>query len=347
MASERYKYQKHLDNGSYGSVALYSDIFLDRNVAVKTINTSTADDIDSILEEVKLLKSVYSKHVVNLYDVVHTPTSIDIYQEYLSGEDLVNKSGKCSKAEILSLGYQLAFGLSDIHKSGICHRDIKLENAKFDAQGVLKIFDFGVSREGDPHQTQNGFGTLEYRAPEIYKLHSEQSVTVSFAADIFSYGVTMHKLAFGGACNFSGYVPKVPQSAPLFAHLGLSVTLTQLLTKTLSYNPEDRPTAEELTYHLGREITQGWHTGSFVTSSGTHFVNSANPTARLKSQSNQAITIYYNGFDFVVQEVEGDVYLNNQSAKPGNILHQACVVTFDGEQRSFVSFSSSHPEIVL
>lgn len=346
MASERYKFQKHLDNGSYGSVALYSDIYLDRNVAIKTINTSTSD-IDSILEEVKLLKSVYSKHVVNLYDVVHTPTSIEIFQEYLSGEDLVNKSGKCSKAEILSLGYQLAFGLSDIHKSGICHRDIKLENAKFDAQGVLKIFDFGVSREGDPHQTLNGYGTLEYRAPEIYKLHSEPSVIVSFASDVFSYGVTLHKLAFGGACNFSGFVPKVQQSAPLFAQLGFSTTLTELLTRTLNHNPEDRPTAEELTYHLGREITQGRHTGSFVTSLGTHFVTHSNPSARLTSKTNQSITVYYNGFDFVVQDVNGDVYLNNQSAKSGVVLHQACVITFDGEQRSFVSFSSSHPEIVL
>ncbi|WP_047461622.1 protein kinase domain-containing protein [Vibrio fluvialis] len=348
MASDRYEYLKDIDNGAYGSVRLYFDKYLDRNVAVKKIDFTTTDKL-RILEEVKLLKSVSSKHVVSIYDVLHSNDNIEIYQEYLSGDDLISKAGNCDLQEFLSLSYQLAFGLSDIHSSGVCHRDIKLENAKFDEQGVLKIFDFGVSREGDPHLTLCGHGTMEYRAPEIYGLLVTPSVELTFSVDIFAFGVMLHKLAFNEQCNFSGYVPKVKHSSPRFSELGLSNTLTQLLERTLEKQPNNRPAARELVEQLGRELTRNKHIGRFVSSDSIYVVDHKTPTAILRLSTGQSISVQYDGYDFRVQNVNGNVLINNNKAKINDILHQACVLTFDTgkPERYFVSFSSSHPEIVL
>ncbi|ELU8561823.1 serine/threonine-protein kinase [Vibrio parahaemolyticus] len=346
MASERYVFQKHIDDGGQGSVSLYQDNYLDRKVAVKTIKI---DKHPEALDEVNMMKSVVSKHVVNLYDVIQSGSTIEIYQEYLGGDDLRDKVAKCSPQEFLLLAFQLVSGLADIHNAGICHRDIKLENVKFDEQGVLKIFDFGVSREGDPHDTLNGFGTAQYLAPEVYELHHSSEVTLSYAVDIFAFGVTLHKLAFGGNCNFCGYVPGIAPSAVQFDKLGLGGDITTLLSKTLSSNPIDRPSAKDLKRYLERELLKDKHVGFFVTPRNTHQIDVSNRAVKIRIADKLSIVIGYNGYDFIVMSVEGAVYINNDRALVNRILHGACVLTFENsdERRFFVSFSSSHPEIVL
>ncbi|MFA0497446.1 serine/threonine-protein kinase, partial [Vibrio sp. 10N.222.46.A1] len=325
--------------------SLYRDIFLDREVAIKTIPISKKNNT---IEEVNLLKSIASKHVVGLYDVIQTQTNIEIYQEYLDGEDLASKVGQCHGPEFLSLAYQLASGLRDIHSSGICHRDIKLDNAKFDKQGVLKIFDFGVSRIGDPHQTVNGHGTLEYLAPEAFGLYTQDSVVLSFAVDIYALGVTLHKLAFSGICKFNKTLNPQPES-PRFAELGFCSKLTSLLNKCVSENKTERPSANSLVAELQRELLRNKHTGLFVAPKGSHNIDQAHPKTRIKISDDLSIIINYNGYDFYVTKVEGHVYINNEIVDVGKVLYGACVLTFvrDANNRFFVSFSSSHPEIVL
>jgi serine/threonine-protein kinase len=345
MASERYVFQQHIDDGGQGSVSLFHDSFLDRKVAIKSIRI---DEHPEALEEVNMMKSIVSKHVVSLYDVIQSESTIDIYQEYLGGDDLRDKVSNCSLDEFLLLAFQLASGLADIHNAGVCHRDIKLENIKFDEQGVLKIFDFGVSREGDPHATLNGFGTAQYLAPEVYELYQSTEVTLSFAVDIFAFGVTLHKLMFGGNCNFCGYVPGMQPTEVQFGQLGLENDLTELLTKTLNSNPEDRPTANDLKIHLERALLKDKHVGFFATPQSKHQISSSNRTVRVSFENGLCIVIRYTGFDFVVAAVQGSVYINNDEALVGNKLHGGCVLTFhSNNRRFFVSFSSSHPEIVL
>ncbi|MEK1962780.1 serine/threonine-protein kinase [Vibrio parahaemolyticus] len=345
MASERYVFQKHIDDGGQGSVSLYHDTYLDRSVAVKSI---LIEQHPKALEEVKMIKSIASKHVVSLYDVIQSESTIEIYQEYLGGDDLRDKEGNCSPHEFLLLAFQLASGLADIHDSGVCHRDIKLENIKFDEQGVLKIFDFGVSREGDPHNTLNGFGTAQYLAPEVYELYQSSEVTLSFAVDIFAFGVTLHKLAFGGNCNFSGYVPGMKPTMTSFGQLGLGDALTAHLNKTLSSDPKSRPSAKDLKLHLKRALLKDKHIGFFVTPRSKHHIDSSNRAVRVRIEDELSILIGYDGFDFNVLAVEGAVYINNDEAHVGKKLHGGCVLTFQNhERRFFVSFSSSHPEIVL
>lgn len=346
MASDRFQYIRHIDSGGQGSVSLYEDTFLDREVAVKTILIQNQSE-DT--REVDLLKCISSKHVVGLYDVIRAGNCIEIYQEYLGGDSLADKIGKCSNREFLSLAYQLACGLSDIHDSGVCHRDIKLDNVKFDEQGVLKIFDFGVSRTGDPHKTVNGWGTLEYLAPETFKLQTAPSVELSFAVDVFALGATLHKLAFNENCNFTNFVPNTNPTYARFETLGFSKELSSALNLTVASEPRSRPSAIKLRLLLQRELLKDQHVGLFVAPNNIHTIDKSSPTTRIKIKEGLFITVHYNGFDFLISDVGGEVLINNENAEVGKRLYGACVLTFviSSAQRFFVSFSSSHPEIVL
>ncbi|MOA59003.1 hypothetical protein D3C78_1835180 [compost metagenome] len=63
------------------------------------------------------------------------------------------------------------------------------------------------------------------------------------------------------------------------------------------------------------------------------------------------LSVAYTGVSFEITGVAGDVYVNNRDAVPGMELHEACVLTFGKperkSQRSWVTFSSSHPEVIL
>ena len=59
-------------------------------------------------------------------------------------------------------------GISKLHENNILHRDLKLENLMLDAEGNIKIIDFGLSTVLQKNQlAQTYVGTCEYQAPEI------------------------------------------------------------------------------------------------------------------------------------------------------------------------------------
>ena len=93
--------------------------------------------------------------------------------ELCSGGDLFSYIQKRRRLKEASAKYffkQIIQGLDAIHKSGVVHRDIKLENIMLDASGLIKIGDFGVGKKTKP--TQRNFeqcGTPAYIAPEIIR----------------------------------------------------------------------------------------------------------------------------------------------------------------------------------
>jgi serine/threonine protein kinase len=71
--------------------------------------------------------------------------------------------------EFQKILWQIAAGLSDIHRAGVIHRDIKLQNIRRDKFGIIKIIDFGLAREvGVDDKTKSITGTIGYMAPELF-----------------------------------------------------------------------------------------------------------------------------------------------------------------------------------
>lgn len=188
MLAGRYEALGGMRAGGMSEAHQYRDTRLSRLVIVKTLQHD--QEIRRLKDEQKALLKLRSNHVVQLLDVVSLPhNGVDIpclVLEYIEGADL--KEGEYPIAlPYLQVLWQVARGLEAIHQAGIVHRDIKPNNVRRDAEGVIKIIDFGLSREvGVDNRTQAAIGYLPYMAPELLQ---RGPVEFSTKADVYAYAV--------------------------------------------------------------------------------------------------------------------------------------------------------------
>jgi eukaryotic-like serine/threonine-protein kinase len=185
----RYKDTGEAFAGGMGEVKIYDDQHLERKVAIKFIKNES--DKGRLIDEIKALQQICSKHVVQIFDVVlcESTQRFGIVQEFVPGPDLdeISEAGHIDKDQYLKILYQIASGLTDIHAQGLVHRDLKPNNIKFDGESILKIFDFGLARCLASEASTLGFkGTHFFAAPELYRAGI---VSFTEGVDIYAFGI--------------------------------------------------------------------------------------------------------------------------------------------------------------
>ncbi|XP_034482261.1 mitogen-activated protein kinase kinase kinase 7-like [Drosophila innubila] len=185
-----------LGSGAFGVV--YKSHFNDLPCAIKEVFVKDDDAKKNIEREVKYLSQAIHKNIIELYGTVEDKDSkFGIAMEFADCGTLYdyihNKKGDQMRSEYsdstaLSWMCQLAEGLEYLHAmkpKPIIHRDIKTKNLLLtDNYRVLKIADFGTTREQATLMTKDYVGTPEYMAPEI-----SVSFTYSEKSDVYSYGI--------------------------------------------------------------------------------------------------------------------------------------------------------------
>ena len=139
---------------------------------------------------------VRQRHVVNLMEVLASPLHAFVVLELASGGTLFqtivdSPRGRLADDVAAGLMAQLVAGLEFCHRRGVCHRDLKPENVLIDANGTVKLSDFGLAavldaQQGCQLQTASACGTPHYAAPEVL---GSGPVYDGFAADVWSCGV--------------------------------------------------------------------------------------------------------------------------------------------------------------
>jgi protein kinase len=191
---DRYKVQRQLGDGTYGSV--WKAINNDTNevVAIKKMKRKFYSwDECMNLREVKSLRKLNHPNIVKLKEVIRENDELFFvfeYMEYNLYQLIKDKDKLFSEARVRSWTFQILQALEYMHKNGYFHRDLKPENLLV-TQDVVKVADFGLAREVQSSPPYTDYvSTRWYRAPEVLL----QSPTYSPAIDMWAVGAIMAEL---------------------------------------------------------------------------------------------------------------------------------------------------------
>lgn len=246
----RYDIVRVLGKGSMGLLYEARDPNLDRRVAIKTIKvenlsaTAAADYDARFKTEARSAARLQHPNIVSVYDSDYHGDMAYLVMEFIQGEDLKNylDSGKrYSFEQSLRMVGELLSALDYAHRQNVVHRDVKPANLLIEADGRLKLTDFGVARiqdSGEPTKTQGTMvGTLKYMSPE-----QVQGLLVDARTDLFAVGVVLYQLLtgkrpFDGETDFAiiqqvvGRIPAAPSSINTLLPPAIDAVVERALAK--------------------------------------------------------------------------------------------------------------------
>lgn len=167
-------------------------------------NQYRSEVLEEIKNEAKLLSKVNNEHIVKYYESFSSTNSFNIVMEYCDGTDLEKyidkhkrEHKKIGKEEIYRFILDICEGLKEIHSKHIIHKDLKPDNLFLTNYGMIKIGDFGISRQlynsRDFANTANG--PILYMAPEEIRQNNYNT-----KVDIWALGCVIHELCTLSIC---------------------------------------------------------------------------------------------------------------------------------------------------
>src|SRR6201986_1101206 len=156
---EHYEITRKLGAGGSGVVYLANDTLLMRPVVLKILKRgalSTEQMRSTVLREARMASAIEHPNVCAIYEVGEEGEEALIVMQYVPGQSLdkLIARGPSNLQLILSVGIQVADGLSAAHSLGIFHRDLKPANVMLTDGGLAKILDFGLARRLYPEEAQ-------------------------------------------------------------------------------------------------------------------------------------------------------------------------------------------------
>src|ERR671925_861396 len=259
----RYRIVRKLGSGGMANVYLAEDEELGRRVAIKVLNERHAND-DSFIErfrrEAKNAAGLSHPNIVSIYDRGEAEGTYYIAMEYLDGrslKELIVGRGPAPVKTAIDYARQILAAVGFAHRHGIVHRDIKPHNVVVDADGRLKVTDFGIARSGASQMTEVGsiIGTAQYLSPE-----QARGAPVDQRSDVYSVGIVLYEM-LTGKVPFTGDTPleiamkhlsEVPVP-PSELRDDVPDDLDLVVLRALAKDPEDRyQSAEEMDADLAR-----------------------------------------------------------------------------------------------
>ncbi|WP_047733815.1 serine/threonine-protein kinase [Vibrio parahaemolyticus] len=338
-------------SGGFSDVHFYNDSILKRKVAIKYIKDES--DSHRLKDEIDALMKLRSKHVVQIYDIVPTDSSsFGIVMEYIEGNDLISvPSESHSPDDILKILWQIASGIADIHKADVIHRDIKPNNMKIDAESIVKIFDFGLARsEGEKAKTAGFKGTFGFAAPEQF---CWPEATFTSAVDTYAFGAIALYFATGNLPKVLTMCPPQPLPDGVFSSTMFNnyPLLIPLLEACFDHDAERRPSMVKMRDEIGKYLLVDKHQAITVFNGKPHILNSASRKASIKYEPIASCSLQYDGLEFKITDVQGEIFINNMFISETTVLQGACVIALGDQSRKgsrkFVTFDVSNPEVTL
>jgi eukaryotic-like serine/threonine-protein kinase len=266
-----YEILSPLGAGGMGEVYRARDVRLNRDVAIKTLRSGTADDPlrrARFDRETQAISSLNHPNICAVYDVGTEDDVMYLVMEYIDGESLAQRlrRGPLPAETALRWAIQIASALDAAHRRGFVHRDLKPANVMVTGQDV-KLLDFGLAklRGGDDGVTERAIapdttitltaecsiaGTLHYMAPEQLEGREADS-----RSDLFAFGTVLYEMltarkAFDGASAASvmaAILTAEPQAVSTSAESVAPPGVDRIVRRALAKDPNERwQTARDL-----------------------------------------------------------------------------------------------------
>jgi len=234
--------------GGMGQVYRARDPRLERDIALKILQTDDAEHRKRFAREARAIAALNHPNIVTIHSVEEVEGQPFLTMELVEGTPLhrLIPPGGFELHELLAIAVPIAEGLAAAHARGIVHRDLKPPNVMVSTDGRVKMLDFGLAKNieakslASAEETREGqiIGTLAYMSPE--QLMAD---TVDARSDIFSLGVLIYEMATGKR-PFDG-----PNAAVILVSLlnspvpqigGASADLDRIISRATARKPGGR-----------------------------------------------------------------------------------------------------------
>ena len=216
-----YKIESYLASGGFGNTYLAKNIEFDETYAIKeffvkgvcqrdgnstTISVSNAENTNSFEQqrekfkkEARRLRSLSNPHIVKVYDLFEENGTAYYVMDYVDGENLSARlkrtNAPLAESEVRNYLNQILDGLEAIHNEGMFHLDIKPANIMVDSHNVVKLIDFGASKQ----QSAVGGATMSTGISYTNGYAPSEQMAQSYDkfgpwTDFYALGATLYKL---------------------------------------------------------------------------------------------------------------------------------------------------------
>uniref|UniRef100_A0A8C9HKY2 Tyrosine-protein kinase n=1 Tax=Piliocolobus tephrosceles TaxID=591936 RepID=A0A8C9HKY2_9PRIM len=246
-----------LGKGNFGEV--YKGTLKDKtSVAVKTCKEDLPQELKiKFLQEAKILKQYDHPNIVKLIGVCTQRQPVYIIMELVSGGDFLTflrrKKDELKLKQLVKFSLDAAAGMLYLESKNCIHRDLAARNCLVGENNVLKISDFGMSRQEDGGvYSSSGLKQIpiKWTAPEAlnYGRYSSES-------DVWSFGILLWETFSLGVCPYPGMTnqqarEQVERGYRMSAPQNCPEDISEIMMKCWDYKPENRPKFSELQKEL-------------------------------------------------------------------------------------------------
>ena len=249
--AQRYRLEEFVGKGGMALVFRANDLRTGHDVAVKVLRpefNSDAEFLERFQREALAASKMSHHNIVNLLDVGEEDGYRYLVMEYMRGrtlKDIITEKGSLPEPVAGQIAIRILSALQHAPANGIIHRDIKPQNILINAEGMVKVADFGIARVAGSNTLTKGdsvMGSVHYFSPE-----QARGEDVTAASDIYSVGVVMYEM-LTGRVPFDGDTPvsialqhiSAPPKAPSLLVGTISPAMEQVVLTAMSKEMRNR-----------------------------------------------------------------------------------------------------------
>ncbi|CAB4392721.1 unnamed protein product [Rhizophagus irregularis] len=316
----QYQLGNCIGKGQFGAVYRALHLGTGQMVAVKRIKLEgkMSDEIEQLMHEVELLKSLSHPSVVKYEAFIMTDDHINIILEYVENGSLLHtlKSfGAFPEKLVGSYVVKILEGLVYLHTKQVVHCDLKAANILTTKNGNVKLSDFGVSLNLKmmEHVSTEVAGTPNWMAPEVIELKG-----ASTASDIWSLGCTIIELLTGkppysDLLAMTALFRIVEDDCPPLPE-NMSDDLTDFLKQCFHKKPSMRPTARDLFKH--NWIRSNWALKELRTQESLPFLRRITSDTKLSELNPSSLSNVSNINDTIIENSNNESLTEPESTTP-------------------------------